>query len=163
MATISASSKSLLFSYHCLFAEMINRMPNVSPKKIPHTLIDSKGERYLCSADTSNIKVDIFLRITQIQLFAHPLISWMTDCTFLGICFYTYNGIRHCLCLCSWSRTYTLALVYDEDHPKLRYGSSVKAYPLSPTIDELQQMINRLFSISITHPSPIKFHHVSEI
>ena len=46
------------------------------------------------------------------------------------------------------TRTYTLALVYDEDHPKLRYGSSVKAYPLSPTIDELQQMINRMPNVS---------------
>lgn len=46
------------------------------------------------------------------------------------------------------TRTYHLALVYDEDHPKARYGSSVKAYLLSPTIDELQQMVNRMPSVS---------------
>jgi hypothetical protein len=41
------------------------------------------------------------------------------------------------------TRTYTMALVYDEDHPKARYGSSVKAYPIKPTISDLQTIVNR--------------------
>ena len=40
------------------------------------------------------------------------------------------------------TRTYNLALVYDEDHPKARYGSSVKAYLLRPTIEDLQKIVN---------------------
>ena len=39
---------------------------------------------------------------------------------------------------------YKLLLVYDADHPKVRYGSSVKVYPVSPSIDELQSYVNRL-------------------
>ena len=41
------------------------------------------------------------------------------------------------------TRTYNLALVYDADHPKARYGSSVKAYLIKPTIDDLQTIVNR--------------------
>ena len=40
--------------------------------------------------------------------------------------------------------TYKLLLVYDADHPKVRYGSSVKVYPIKPTIDDLQRIVNRL-------------------
>lgn len=40
------------------------------------------------------------------------------------------------------TRTYNLALVYDTDHPKARYGSSVRAYLISPTIEDLQRIVN---------------------
>ena len=43
---------------------------------------------------------------------------------------------------------YKLLLVYDPDHPKVRYGSSVKVYPVKPTIDELQSIVNRLPGVS---------------
>lgn len=52
------------------------------------------------------------------------------------------------------TRTYNLALVYDHDHPKARYGSSVKAYLLSPTIEDLQKIVNGMPEIkdkSIPH------------
>ena len=35
--------------------------------------------------------------------------------------------------------TYTMKLVYDPDHPKVRYSSSVKPYLVSPTLGELQK------------------------
>lgn len=40
-------------------------------------------------------------------------------------------------------RAYDIALIYDEDHPNVRYGSSVKAYLLKPTIQDLQEIVNR--------------------
>ncbi len=40
-------------------------------------------------------------------------------------------------------RKYDLALEYDSDHPKARSGSSVKAIPLKPSINELQETVNR--------------------
>lgn len=43
---------------------------------------------------------------------------------------------------------YKLLLVYDADHPKVRYGSSVKVYPVSPSLDELQSYVNRLPSVA---------------
>lgn len=46
------------------------------------------------------------------------------------------------------TRTYNLALVYDEDHPKARYGSSVKAYLLSPTVEDLQKIVNKTQGIT---------------
>ena len=40
--------------------------------------------------------------------------------------------------------TYHMLLAYDSDHPQSRFGSSVKCYLESPTIDELQQIVNKL-------------------
>lgn len=40
-------------------------------------------------------------------------------------------------------RAYDIALVYDDDHPQTRSGSSVKAYLLKPTIEDLQQIVNK--------------------
>ena len=40
--------------------------------------------------------------------------------------------------------TYKLLLVYDADHPKVRFGSSVKVIPVSPSIDDLQKIVNEL-------------------
>lgn len=40
-------------------------------------------------------------------------------------------------------RKYNLLLVYDNDHPQVRYGSSVKTIPLSPSIGDLQEIVNR--------------------
>ena len=40
--------------------------------------------------------------------------------------------------------TYTVKLVYDPDHPKVRYSSSVKPYLVSPTLGELQKIVNML-------------------
>lgn len=48
----------------------------------------------------------------------------------------------------SMCRKYDLLLVYDNDHPQARYGSSVKAYPLNPTINQLQDIVNRTRGIS---------------
>lgn len=50
------------------------------------------------------------------------------------------------------TRTYNLALVHD--HPKARYGSSVKAYLLSPAVEDLQKIVNTMPEIkdkSIPH------------
>ena len=40
--------------------------------------------------------------------------------------------------------TDTMKLVYDPDHPKVRYSSSVKPYLVSPTLGELQKIVNML-------------------
>lgn len=40
--------------------------------------------------------------------------------------------------------TYTMKLIYDPDHPKVRYSSSVKPYLVSPTLGELQKIVNML-------------------
>ncbi len=40
-------------------------------------------------------------------------------------------------------RKYDLLLLYDQDHPQVRYGSSVKTIPLQPTISDLQKIVNR--------------------
>lgn len=40
--------------------------------------------------------------------------------------------------------TYTMKLVYDPDHPKVRYSSSVKPYLVWPTLGELQKIVNML-------------------
>lgn len=45
--------------------------------------------------------------------------------------------------------TYTMKLVYDPDHPKVRYSSSVKPYLVSPTLGELQKIVNMLPHISL--------------
>lgn len=60
---------------------------------------------------------------------------------------------------------YKLLLVYDADHPKVRYGSSVKAYPASPTIEEMQGYVNRLPSVArdkknIPHVLPDETGHL---
>lgn len=48
----------------------------------------------------------------------------------------------------SMCRKYDLLLVYDNDHPQARYGSSVKAYLLNPTVDHLQDIVNRTSGVS---------------
>ena len=45
-------------------------------------------------------------------------------------------------------RKYDIALIYDNDHPKARYGSSVKAYLLKPTIDDLQKIVNNCATVT---------------
>jgi hypothetical protein len=47
-----------------------------------------------------------------------------------------------------YCRAYDIALIYDNDHPQARYGSSVKAYLLSPTVDQLQDIVNRTKGVS---------------
>lgn len=47
-----------------------------------------------------------------------------------------------------YCRSYDIALIYDNDHPQARYGSSVKAYLLNPTIDQLQGIVNRTSGVS---------------
>ena len=43
---------------------IVNHLPDVSPKYIPHTLVDSSGVRYLCTADTSNVCADLSKGVT---------------------------------------------------------------------------------------------------
>ena len=47
-----------------------------------------------------------------------------------------------------YCRAYDIALIYDNDHPQARYGSSVKAYLLNPTVDQLQDIVNRTSGVS---------------
>ena len=45
-------------------------------------------------------------------------------------------------------RAYDIVLVYDNDHPQTRYGSSVKAYLIRPTIADLQEIVNKTPGVS---------------
>ncbi len=45
-------------------------------------------------------------------------------------------------------RKYDLMLIYDNDHPQARYGSSVKAYLLNPTVNQLQSIVNRTSGVT---------------
>lgn len=47
-----------------------------------------------------------------------------------------------------YCRAYDIALIYDNDHPQARYGSSVKPYLLNPTVDQLQDIVNRTRGVS---------------
>ena len=47
-----------------------------------------------------------------------------------------------------YCRSYDIALIYDNDHPQARYGSSVKAYLLNPTVDQLQDIVNRTSGVT---------------
>lgn len=47
-----------------------------------------------------------------------------------------------------YCRAYDIALIYDNDHPQARYGSSVKAYLLNPTVDQLQDIVNRTSGVT---------------
>lgn len=47
-----------------------------------------------------------------------------------------------------YCRAYDIALIYDSDHPQARYGSSVKAYLLNPTVNQLQDIVNRTKGVS---------------
>ena len=68
--------------------------------------------------------------------------------------FFTQDGRMYWHVRCSpkvagrRTRMYDIALIYDSDHPQVRYGSSVKAYLLRPSIHELQQIVNRIPSVS---------------
>jgi hypothetical protein len=40
-------------------------------------------------------------------------------------------------------KDWTILMVYDDDHPQIRYGGSLKAYPVRPNIDEMHALVNR--------------------
>ena len=56
----------------------VNRLPGVMPKNIPHTLVDSAGVRYLCTADTLNVSDDIMRGITSAVTSYRFAFRWLT-------------------------------------------------------------------------------------
>lgn len=80
---------------------------------------------------------------------ARPLVASMNKCANCTMqsckkrCFVQKANAKGTMC-----RKYDLLLVYDNDHPKVRYGSSVKAYLLNPTVDQLQDIVNRTSGVS---------------
>jgi len=46
------------------------------------------------------------------------------------------------------TQEYTLALIYDADHPSCRYGSSIKVYIVDPTMRQLQEWVNKIPGLS---------------
>lgn len=80
---------------------------------------------------------------------ARPLVASMNKCANCTMqsckkrCFAQKANAKGTMC-----RMYDLLLVYDNDHPKPRYGSSVKAYLLNPTVDQLQDIVNRTSGVS---------------
>ncbi|MBM6841326.1 hypothetical protein H6A03_07200 [[Clostridium] spiroforme] len=51
-------------------------------------------------------------------------------------------------------RKYKLLLVYNCDHPSLRYGQSVNVYFISPTFEELQKNLDRVVTDKILRTLP---------
>ena len=56
-----------------------------------------------------------------------------------------YWTIRLRPVICGKRKDWTIIMVYDEDHPQVRWGGSLKAYPVKPNIDEMQALVNRSF------------------
>ena len=46
------------------------------------------------------------------------------------------------------TREYTLALIYNNDHPAARHGCPVKPYLTEPTVQQLQKEMNRIPALS---------------
>ena len=53
--------------------------------------------------------------------------------------------------------TYTLALVYDKDHPRAMYGTSVHVVPMSPGFQEMQARVNRSAATPKTIPHTVSY------
>lgn len=53
--------------------------------------------------------------------------------------------------------TYTLALVYDKDHPRAMYGTSVHVVPMSPGFREMQARVNRSAATPKTIPHTVTY------
>ena len=54
-----------------------------------------------------------------------------------------YWSVRLRPIICGQRKDWTILMVYDNDHPQIRHGGSLKAYPAKPNIDEMQAMVNR--------------------
>jgi len=83
------------------------------------------------------------------QISSRPLVASMNKCANCTMqsckkrCVAQNANAKGTMC-----RKYDLLLIYDSDHPQARYGSSVKAYPLNPTLDQLQDIVNRTSGVS---------------
>jgi len=44
--------------------------------------------------------------------------------------------------VCGKRKDWTVLMVYDDDHPQIRWGGSVKVYPVKPNISEMQTMVS---------------------
>lgn len=53
--------------------------------------------------------------------------------------------------------TYTLALMYDKDHPRAMYGTSVHVTPVSPGFREMQARVNRSAATPKTIPHTVTY------
>jgi len=64
-----------------------------------------------------------------------------------------YWQIRIHPVVCGSRKDWTLLAVYDSDHPKQRWGGSVKFYPVKPNYSEMMQMVQRSHVVpkNITH------------
>ena len=54
--------------------------------------------------------------------------------------------------ICGKRKDWTILMVYDEDHPQVRWGGSLKVYPVKPNIDEMQALVDRAFVSPKTIP-----------
>jgi hypothetical protein len=54
-----------------------------------------------------------------------------------------YWAVRLYPVICGSRKDWTLLLVYDEDHPQMRWGGSVKVYPVKPSVAEMEAMVAR--------------------
>ena len=47
--------------------------------------------------------------------------------------------------VCGKRKDWTILMVYDEDHPQIRWSGSLKAYPVKPNISEMQTLVDWSF------------------
>ena len=58
--------------------------------------------------------------------------------------------------ICGKRKDWTILMVYDEDHPQVRWGGSLKAYPVRPNIDEMYAIVNRSYVTPKTIPHMLR-------
>jgi hypothetical protein len=67
-----------------------------------------------------------------------------------------YWSVRLRPVICGKRKDWTVLMVYDEDHPQVRWGGSLKVYPVKPNIDEMYDLVNRSRALPKTIPHLLK-------
>ena len=112
-----------------------------NPKLVPKTVV-SAGQWYESNPDLLTAEkaamYDFQGNKAKFRILGDGRACWLVHCqpSIAG------RDKRYC-------RAYDIALIYDNDHPQARYGSSVKAYLLSPTVNQLQDIVNRTRGLSL--------------
>lgn len=114
--------------------------PSSNPKLVPKTVVSAdqwyEKNPELLTAEKAAM-YDFQGKKARFCILKDGRACWMVHCQ------PSIAGKDKCYC-----RAYDIALIYDNDHPQARYGSSVKAYLLNPTVDQLQDIVNRTSGVS---------------
>ena len=109
-------------------------------KQVPDTIV-SAGQWYVERPDLMSMEIkamrDFQGENAKLGYFNDGRAYWLVECQ------PSIAGKRRAMC-----RKYTILMVYDKNHPHSAHGSSVKAYFLKPTIEDLQEIVNRTPGVS---------------